>query len=79
MIIRNIYKIEGPLYDEALAYAENSKRYTSNRHDFHEGGLDNKKRKMLEGKLGEKAVKIILSRQLNSKHKEIYESQTKMV
>lgn len=59
MIIRNSYKIEGPLYDEALSYAESSKRYTSNRHDFHAGGLDNKKQKMFEGKLGEKAVKML--------------------
>lgn len=59
MIIRDFYKIEGSLYDEALSYAESSKRYTSNRHDFHAGGLDNKKQKMFEGKLGEKAVKIL--------------------
>ena len=61
MIIRDLYRIEGQLYDEALAYAESSKKYTSNRHDFHSGGLDNKKRKMFEGKLGEKAVKILFS------------------
>ena len=61
MIIRHSYKIEGTLYDEALSYAEDSKRYTSNRHDFHPGGLENKKQKMFEGKLGEKAVKILFS------------------
>lgn len=61
MIIRPIYKIEGQLYQEALNYAESSKRYTSNRHDFHPGGLDNKKKKMFEGKLGEKAVKMLFS------------------
>lgn len=60
MIIRNLYKIEGALYAEAVSYAESSKRYTSNRHDFHPGGLDNKKKKMFEGKLGEKAVKLLL-------------------
>ena len=59
MIIRKFYLIEGALYAEALSYAEKSKRYTSNRHDFHSGGLNNKKKKMLEGKLGEKAVKIL--------------------
>lgn len=59
MLFRNIYKIDGNLYQEALDYAELSKRYTSNRHDFHLGGLDNKKKKMFEGKLGEKAVKIL--------------------
>lgn len=58
-MLRSNYLIEGDLYDEALAYAENSKRYTSDRHDFHAGGFDNKKRKMFEGKLGEKAVKIL--------------------
>jgi len=61
MIIRDFYKIEGKLYNEALAYAESSKKYTSNRHDFHAGGLENKKRKMFEGKLGEKAVKIFFT------------------
>ena len=59
MIIRPIYKIDGQLYQEALDYAESSKRYTSNRHDFHPGGLDNKKKKMFEGKLGEKAIKML--------------------
>ncbi len=61
MIIRPEYVIENGLYDEALSYAEKSKRYTSNRHDFHAGGLNNKKQKMLEGKLGEKAVKILFN------------------
>lgn len=59
MIVRSAYKIEGALYEEALSYAERSKRYTSDRHDFHEGGLENKKKKMFEGKLGEKAVKML--------------------
>lgn len=54
------YLIEGDLYLEALSYADLSKSYTSNRHDFHSGGLDNKKKKMFEGKLGEKAVKLFL-------------------
>lgn len=61
MIIRPIYKIDGQLYQEALDYAESSKRYTSNRHDFHPGGLDNKKKKMFEGKLGEKAIKMLFT------------------
>lgn len=59
MIIREECLIDGELYNEALRYAEDSKKYTSNRHDFHPGGLDNKKKKMFEGKLGEKAVKLL--------------------
>lgn len=58
MIIRDNYLIEGEFYKSALAYAELSKQYTSNRHDFHSGGLANKKEKMFEGKLGEKAVEM---------------------
>jgi len=42
---------------EAKDYAVLSKSFTSNRHDFHEGGLDAKQKKMFEGKLGEKAIK----------------------
>ena len=42
---------------EAKDYATISKSFTSNRHDFHEGGLNAKQRKMFEGKLGEKAIK----------------------
>ncbi|MDE7203673.1 MAG: hypothetical protein K2O91_17665 [Lachnospiraceae bacterium] len=60
MIIRNEYIIEGKLLQEALIYADLSGAYTSNRHDFHAGGLHNKKVKMLEGKLGEKAFKQFL-------------------
>ncbi|QQS28741.1 MAG: hypothetical protein IPM47_18145 [Sphingobacteriales bacterium] len=45
------------LEKEAMDYAVLSKSFTSNRHDFHEGGLDAKQRKMFEGKLGEKAIK----------------------
>lgn len=59
MKIREAYVIGGALYDEALNYAEKSKAYTSKRHDFHSGSLSDKKKKMLEGKLGEKAVKIL--------------------
>lgn len=61
MIIRPDYVIENDLYNEALEYAENSKKFTSNRHDFHAGGFSNKKKKMFEGKLGEKAVKILFN------------------
>ena len=39
MILRADYVIENELYYEALEYAENAKKYTSNRHDFHEGGF----------------------------------------
>jgi hypothetical protein len=42
---------------EAMNYATISRKFTANRHDFHEGGLDAKQRKMFEGKLGEKAIK----------------------
>ena len=60
LIIRENYVITGGLYDEAVSYAKKSRAYTSNRHDFHPGGLINKEKKMFEGKLGEKAVKILL-------------------
>lgn len=45
------------LENEAKDYATISRSFTSNRHDFHEGGLNAKERKMFEGKLGEKAIK----------------------
>lgn len=47
------------LVNEALEYARLSRKFTSNRHDFHSGGLDNKQKKMFEGKLGEKAIKTL--------------------
>lgn len=56
-MIEKTYLIDGDLLMEAISYADSSKSYTSDRHDFHAGGLDNKKQKMFEGKLGEKAVK----------------------
>ena len=49
--------INETLEKEAMDYAVLSKSFTSNRHDFHEGGLDAKQQKMFEGKLGEKAIK----------------------
>lgn len=58
IILKDEYEIPKDLFDEAYDYANKSKRYTSNRHDFHKGGLSNKRQKMFEGKLGEKAVKI---------------------
>ena len=48
------------LLKEANDYAELSGEFTSNRHDFHTGGLSNKKIKMYEGKLGEKIFKQYL-------------------
>lgn len=60
MIIRSKYEITGDLYDEAVSYAKKSSAFTSNRHDFHPGGLSNKEKKMFEGKLGEKAIKLLL-------------------
>ena len=53
-------KIAQSLIKEAYDYAVKSKAYTSNRHDFHGGGLDNKQKKMFEGKLGEKVFKQFL-------------------
>ena len=47
------------LIQEANDYAHRAAPFTSNRHDFHEGGLEAKERKMAEGKYGEKAFKII--------------------
>lgn len=60
MILRTEYIIPPLFRQEALNYAKASRAYTSNRHDFHAGGLDNKQRKMFEGKLGEKAFKMFL-------------------
>lgn len=54
------YDIPEHLILEAYEYAINSRSFTSNRHDFHGGGLDNKQQKMFEGKLGEKIIKIFL-------------------
>lgn len=59
-LVQTEYKIPQIFIDEALEYAELSKSYTSNRHDFHPGGLNNKKAKMFEGKLGEKIFKMFL-------------------
>ena len=61
LIIREHYVITGSLYDETVSYARKSRAFTANRHDFHPGGLSNKEKKMFEGKLGEKAVKILLT------------------
>ena len=52
--------------NEALEYSELSKSFTSNTHDFHEGGLNAKQRKMFEGKLGEKGIKeFFLEKKIN--------------
>lgn len=48
--------INPALEQEARNYATLSRSFTSDRHDFHEGGLSAKQRKMFEGKLGEKAI-----------------------
>ncbi len=60
MVLRDEYIITPDLYQEAFRYAQASRAYTSNRHDFHEGGLNNKQQKMFEGKLGEKGFKMFL-------------------
>lgn len=53
-------RIPEVLVREAEDYALASRSFTSNRHDFHEGGLAAKQRKMYEGKLGEKLIKHLL-------------------
>jgi len=58
--MKTLIKIPAEYVQEALDYAMKSKAYTSNRHDFHEGGLEAKQRKMFEGKLGEKIFKKVL-------------------
>ena len=60
MIIRNEYIIDGRLLQEALTYADLSGAYTSDRHDFHAGGLNNKKMKMFEGNFDGKGAKIAI-------------------
>ena len=52
--------IPAHLIVEAQEYSKISRAFTSDRHDFHEGGLSAKERKMFEGKLGEKIVKFEL-------------------
>ena len=59
-MIREIYVISDDLFQEAFDYAIAARAFTSNRHDFHPGGLNNKQQKMFEGKLGEKAFKMLL-------------------
>lgn len=60
MILHDEYIITPELFQDALKYAQSSRSFTSNRHDFHAGGLDNKQKKMFEGKLGEKGFKMFL-------------------
>ena len=55
-----LIRIKKQFIEEAYNYAFKSREYTSNRHDFHEGGLNAKQRKMYEGKLGEKIFKQFL-------------------
>ena len=50
-------KIKKDLVNEAIKYSKLSRSHTSDTHDFHEGGLNAKQRKMFEGKLGEKGIK----------------------
>lgn len=60
MKLRKTYEVKDEYLKEAKSYAYQSRKFTSNRHDFHEGGLSNKQKKMFEGKVGEKAFKILL-------------------
>lgn len=55
-----IVQISNELVQEAKNYSHLSRSFTSNAHDFHEGGLSAKERKMFEGKLGEKGIKQYL-------------------
>ena len=55
-----LISIKKQFIEEAYLYAFKSREFTSNRHDFHEGGLNAKQRKMYEGKLGEKIFKQFL-------------------
>lgn len=56
---------------KALEYAKLSKSFTSDTHDFHEGGLKAKQRKMFEGKLGEKGIKqFFIENNINFKEDE---------
>ncbi len=60
IILHKSYTIPKNLIDEAHNYAVLSRSYTSDKNDFHPGGLDNKQQKMFEGKLGEKVFKMFL-------------------
>ena len=63
--------IKKELIKEALEYAKLSKSFTSDTHDFHEGGLNAKQRKMFEGKLGEKGIKqFFIENNINFKEDE---------
>lgn len=57
MILRAEYIIHPEFYQEALRYARSSRAYTSNRHDFHAGGLSNKQKKCLKENLEKKDSK----------------------
>ena len=63
--------IKKDLIKEAFEYAKLSKSFTSDTHDFHEGGLNAKQRKMFEGKLGEKGIKqYFIENNINQKEDE---------
>lgn len=57
------FTIEPWMVEEAQRYAVLSARHTSDRHDFHRGGVAAKAEKMFEGKLGEKVFKAWLRQQ----------------
>jgi len=52
-----IVKISDEFVLEAANYSKLSRAHTSDYHDFHEGGLNAKQKKMFEGKIGEKGIK----------------------
>ncbi len=54
-------QLTAEMIESAKNYAILSAPHTSNRHDFHGGGLANKATKMFEGKLGERAFQAWLS------------------
>lgn len=61
MELKGQYNVSPEFRKEAEDYARKSREYTSDNHDFHDGGLNAKELKMLEGKLGEKVFKTFLN------------------
>src|SRR4051794_23106556 len=53
-------QITDNIVESAQDYATRSAPHTSDRNDFHPGGLANKARKMFEGKLGERVFQAWL-------------------
>ena len=58
--LREFYQISPEDCREANQYAIMAAKYTSDRHDFHSGSFEDKRIKMFEGKMGEKAFEMFL-------------------